>query len=113
SKSLPVCDDETTGPVIHASQVTQKMETPVIYFHSDRERQVNVRVSFPRGIVSQYFPNPTSFNPAIGYARQLAFGYVNFDVNVKMASLTVPQVSPTSVYAPARNVDANFLSSGT
>src|SRR3954467_11139866 len=33
TKSLPVCEDEVIGPVIHASQVTQKMETPVIYFH--------------------------------------------------------------------------------
>jgi hypothetical protein len=74
---------------------------------------VRVNVSFPRGIISQYFPNPTQFFPAIGYARQLAYGSATFNVNLKTAPLTVPQIAVTSVYAPARQVDANFLSSGT
>ena len=37
-------------------RITQKMETPVIYFYSDKKVDVNVRVDFPNGIVSQWFP---------------------------------------------------------
>ncbi|MEP7236005.1 MAG: hypothetical protein ABI778_11990, partial [Ignavibacteriota bacterium] len=37
--------------------VTVKMETPVIYFYSQSERQVNVHVDFPHGAITQWYPN--------------------------------------------------------
>ena len=42
------------GKVI--SRVTTKMETPVIYFHTDRPRSVRVRVDFENGLLSQFYP---------------------------------------------------------
>lgn len=36
--------------------VTVKMETPVIYFHSERGFDVSVRVGFQGGTISQWFP---------------------------------------------------------
>lgn len=41
----------------------QRMETPVIYFYSDRERTVDVTVQFPQGHVTEWFPqlHPDSF----------------------------------------------------
>lgn len=36
--------------------VTVKMETPVIYFYSDRERAVHVDVRFDGGSISQWYP---------------------------------------------------------
>lgn len=38
------------------SRVTTKMETPVIYFHTDRARRVQVKVGFENGLLSQFFP---------------------------------------------------------
>ncbi len=38
------------------SNVTVKMETPVLYFYSDRERAVQVDVTFNRGSISQWYP---------------------------------------------------------
>ncbi|MDF3057873.1 MAG: hypothetical protein K0R17_2088 [Rariglobus sp.] len=38
------------------SNVTVKMETPVIYFYSDRERAVQVDVKFAGGSISQWYP---------------------------------------------------------
>ena len=32
------------------------METPVIYFYSDREQTVNVRVRFPHGLITEWYP---------------------------------------------------------
>ena len=34
----------------------QRMETPVIYFYSDRERSVDVRVKFPQGAITEWYP---------------------------------------------------------
>lgn len=39
-----------------------KMETPVIYFYSPEYRHVHVKVGFPRGVVTQYYPMPSAIN---------------------------------------------------
>jgi hypothetical protein len=36
---------------------TVRMETPVLYFYSPRDTQVDVRVSFRRGAITEWFPN--------------------------------------------------------
>jgi hypothetical protein len=56
----------------------QRMETPVMYFYSDRERTVDVAVRFPQGEITEWYPQesalesngPADFNPIIG-ARPL------------------------------------------
>jgi hypothetical protein len=42
----------------------QRMETPVTYFYSDRERLVDVTVEFPRGLLTEFFPPVRQFGPA-------------------------------------------------
>lgn len=37
-------------------RVLQRMETPVTYFYTDRARQVNVRVGFPQGLLTEFYP---------------------------------------------------------
>lgn len=62
-----------TAPVavkFPASRVTQKMETPVIYFHTDRRQRVRVQVSFERGLMTQFFPLPDLVFPPLDEARQ-------------------------------------------
>ena len=38
---------------------TVRMETPVIYFYAPREMTVNVRVRFPQGVMTEWFPRLT------------------------------------------------------
>lgn len=45
------------GIVRPVAGVTVKMETPVIYFHSDRAFDVSVKVGFEGGTISQWFPD--------------------------------------------------------
>jgi len=45
--------------------VTIKMETPVTYFYSDVPRTVRAAVSFPKGVLTQWYPAVTSFLPPI------------------------------------------------
>lgn len=42
----------------------QRMETPVIYFYSDRPLQVNVDVAFPEGTLTEWYPQASDFGPA-------------------------------------------------
>ena len=41
----------------------QRMETPVTYFYTDREREVSVRVGFPKGLLTEFYPPVRSVKP--------------------------------------------------
>ncbi len=43
----------------------QRMETPVIYFYSDIERRVDVSVQFPKGLVTEWYPQAARIGPAV------------------------------------------------
>jgi len=58
-----------TETKLPASRVTQKMETPVIYFHSDEALRVQVRVWFERGLMTQFYPLPSTVYPELADAR--------------------------------------------
>jgi hypothetical protein len=42
----------------------QRMETPVIYFYTDKLRDVNVKVGFPQGLLTEFYPPPRRLEPA-------------------------------------------------
>src|SRR5688572_29483457 len=42
--------------------LTPKMETPVIYFHAPEPWSVRVRVAFPHGLLTQWYPAATRAN---------------------------------------------------
>lgn len=125
-KFMPVCDDydepqqptpvPTPTPilkqVVTGADVTQKMETPVLYFYSDKKRQVKINVGFPQGIISQYFPAPINFTPLIGKIQGLHGGSTQFDVEVVTEKLPLPAVETGNVYGPAREVASNDIRSG-
>src|SRR2546426_7592542 len=41
-------------------QGTVRMETPVIYFYSSRELDARVKVAFPQGVVTEWYPRAES-----------------------------------------------------
>jgi hypothetical protein len=45
----------------------QRMETPVIYFYTDQLREVNLKVDFPQGLLTEFFPPPQKMTPAFDY----------------------------------------------
>lgn len=90
-------------------KITQKMETPVIYFYSKKEIDVSVRVDFPKGVISQWFPKVSSVNPS----EEAKNGYGVWDVKVlkeKMAEL--PETSGNSIWNPSRQTNANIIKVG-
>lgn len=42
--------------------LTPKMETPVVYLYSPEEWRVRVRVDFPHGLITQWYPAPSRAN---------------------------------------------------
>src|SRR5262245_22189293 len=42
-----------------ANRAKIRMETPVLYFYSSREEQASVKVSFPQGLITEWFPQAT------------------------------------------------------
>ena len=42
-----------------------RMETPVTYFYTDRHRTVDVRVDFPEGLLTEFYPPVREVQPAI------------------------------------------------
>ena len=45
-----------------------RMETPVTYFYTDRERDVSVRVGFPQGLLTEFYPPVAHMEPPFSLA---------------------------------------------
>lgn len=48
-----------------------RMETPVTYFYTDRERTVQASVGFPKGLLTEFYPPVVSMAPAFDSTRAL------------------------------------------
>ena len=46
-----------------------RMETPVLYFYTDRDMVVSVRVDFPKGKITEWYPNVRSVGSGIDWGR--------------------------------------------
>jgi hypothetical protein len=104
------CCDSFTEPN-QPLHVTQKMETPVLYFYSEVPATVDVTVDFPQGLISQFYPQATSVTPVA--ARSIGNGQLHYSgLQVLTEKVTVPPVIAGNVYAPARETAANFVRSG-
>ena len=50
----------------------QRMETPVIYFYSDKARTVDVSVNFPQGQITEWYPQETAADVGLRTAARAA-----------------------------------------
>ncbi|MEP6653401.1 MAG: hypothetical protein ABJA82_08590 [Myxococcales bacterium] len=90
--------------------VTQKLETPVLYFYGTGIPSVRVRVDFPKGVLSEWYPNAAMFGPKIGAATgstmTVAGGFMEWraDLSPSMTQADFPPVVPEDIWAPSRRV---------
>jgi hypothetical protein len=110
---------------------TVRMETPVIYFYSARELDAHVKVSFPRGLITEWFPGAEyqvfQKSGINGPVRRLASNLSRLDMSLRSltgaiewrgikvqpgASLALPVESSPSRYYAARGTDAAPLTVG-
>jgi hypothetical protein len=83
---------------------TVRMETPVIYFYSDREREVSAKVLMPKGRITEWYPRATAVPNGYDWGK--------IQVLPKSA-VKLPHEGKPSHYYPAREVDAATLRVGT
>ncbi len=88
-----------------------RMETPVLYFYSPAHTRANVRVAFPQGLITEWYPRASVFLPPVSRAtlQQPRVGSVIDWRNVEIlpdVSGALPTESTGSHYYAARATDA-------
>jgi len=78
-----------------------RMETPVIYFYSDRERIVSAKVGFPKGRITEWYPAAIPTTPSLDWGK--------FKVLPAGFTAPLPRDAADSHYYPARETDASFF----
>jgi len=87
------------------------METPVIYFHAARPATVSVAVGFRQGLMTEFFPRPTSSGAS--KLRDATNRLEWNDVQVMPGeALTFPEDGTANHYYAARAAEANPLRVG-
>jgi hypothetical protein len=101
----------------------QRMETPVIYFYAREPMKVDVDVSFPKGFITEWYPNVTQLNPthtvtngemtAVQWESRAIWRDLDILPDLKNTSSSqnyqLPQDSAGSHYFAARETSANFV----
>lgn len=104
-------------------QVTQKMETPVIYFYTDEPVKVELRVDFRNGLMSQWYPAADQVGPKPSRImqkgvpldlRKVKNSFLKWSIDVlpregKKAPAEMPPVKPDDPWGFARKVDAAWV----
>ncbi|HTD66002.1 MAG TPA: hypothetical protein VK846_05665 [Candidatus Limnocylindria bacterium] len=100
-----------------------RMETPVIYFYSDQARTADVRVQFPQGRITEWYPQATRFGPYLttnkAEAKEANRSFIEW-TGVKILPRATKEISADQLirdkveksenhYYAARETDANFL----
>lgn len=94
--------------------ITQKLETPVIYFHTKEAMTVRVDVDFPLGILGEWFPNVSRAVPALmERADQVKDTSLGWDAVLDPSPdrTKLLDVHDDDIWAPSRNVDCAMVTS--
>ena len=95
----------------------QRMETPVTYFYTDRERTVDVTVGFPKGLLTEFYPPVRMMFPVFvkGQNEKLADSSLSWE-KVKLiptaglkSTMVPPPTSTDDHYGFARQTDSAML----
>ena len=76
---------------------TVRMETPVLYFYSDNEMDVSVKVDFPKGKITEWYPQARDVGTSIDWGRLKV---------MPGAAVNLPVEYKESHYYPARETDS-------
>jgi hypothetical protein len=76
---------------------TVRMETPVLYFYSENEMDVSVKVDFPKGKITEWYPQARDVGTSIDWGRLKV---------MPGAAVNLPVEYKESHYYPARDTDA-------
>jgi len=97
------CAKPSCGECAKCDWTLVRMETPVIYFYSGRDIKASVKVGFPQGRITEWYPQARVTGQVIGWG---GFGVQS------SAKGDFPIDQSRSHYYPARETDAAPLSLG-
>lgn len=95
-----------------AIRTLQRMETPVIYFHADQPVKVDVEVQFPKGLVTEWYPQARPLPRSGPAGRTVSRDRIAWDdvrVLPRDQEIPLPADSSGSHYYAARGAAANSL----
>jgi hypothetical protein len=107
------------APIDRLRNVTVKMETPVIYFYSAKEMDVDVKVRFQGGTISQWYPacydceaNPAA--PYVDFGKEPYPGHIGWKAKVLAPATNLPYTTTalggeTGEWIAPRNTTSNQL----
>lgn len=99
-KFVHTLGDRTNGLRHGATKLdpaTVRMETPVLYFYSAREMEAAVKVAFPQGKITEWYPQARMVGDLVDWGRVRI---------MPGAAVNLPVESTDSHYYPARETDA-------
>jgi len=102
---------------LHIRASDLKGETPVIYFYTRQPRKVSVRVGFPQGVWTQWYPQAEKVGPSweqFGSALEPKHGHITWEAQILPAASgqrapTLPATSSDALWNYARDVDAAYV----
>jgi hypothetical protein len=97
-QAIEPCNHKEPNQCKGCTSGTIRMETPVLYFYSDRETTLSVKVDFPKGKITEWYPAARNVGHGIDW------GQVRILPKAEVAFLTEKGASH---YYPARETDAN------
>lgn len=93
-----------------------RMETPVLYFYASKRQVVNVRVAFPQGFVTEWYPkavvDQTPVRTGVLEKYAITGSTIKWDsveILPRDSKVVFPRSASPSHYYAARNTDANPL----
>lgn len=111
-----------TSAFTKASVTYTRMETPVIYFYSDRERTADVTVQMPAGRITEWYPRATRIGPyfttnksELGEAGRSFIEWKGITIlppgtkEISAGQLIRAREDSRNHYYQARETDANFV----
>jgi len=119
-RECPLRDYGYKGLEVPVERVTQKMETPVIYFHTDAPRRLDVRVDFVDGLLTQWYPVSDLLGPpenAVGEGpldlSTVERSFLTWEIDLIPRDQPAPEdiypVAEDDPWGFAREVDAAYV----
>jgi hypothetical protein len=116
--ALPAFVHSRSRDQLRLPAVDLKGETPVIYFYSKVRQQVRVRVDFPRGVWTQWYPQVSGVNPPLirdaeapDHPRggRIYWQAEVIPLSVAGREVKMPATSSDALWNHAREVDAAYV----
>lgn len=109
---LPCFVNHLGGMNIKAAMGLVRMETPVLYFYSPARTTVSVHVDFPRGLITEWYPQAARVLPAKA-PYGASGGQIDWGVQISPGeTASLPAGKSASHYYAARETDAAPLQIG-